>query len=81
MVLIAADEYEGLLETVHLLRSPANAARLLAALECARACAGAPQSLDDLRAESDRADAGRPDPTAGAPRLAVFQPEYREDLR
>ena len=57
VVLIAADEYEGLLETVHLLRSPANAARLLAALERARTGAGAPHSLADLRAELDRADA------------------------
>ena len=57
VVLIAADEYEGLLETVHLLRSPANAARLLAALERARVGAGAPRSLADLRAELDRADA------------------------
>jgi antitoxin YefM len=29
VVLISADDYEGLLETVHLLKSPTNAARLL----------------------------------------------------
>jgi antitoxin YefM len=29
VVLIAAEEYEGLLETLHLLQSPANAERLL----------------------------------------------------
>jgi antitoxin YefM len=29
VVLIAEDEYEGLMETVHLLKSPANAARLM----------------------------------------------------
>ena len=56
VVLIAADEYEGLLETAHLLRSPANAARLLAALERARSGDGAPQSLADLRADFDRAE-------------------------
>lgn len=56
VVLIAADEYEGLLETAHLLRSPANAARLLAALERARSGAGTPQPLAELRAEFDRAD-------------------------
>jgi antitoxin YefM len=56
VVLIAADEYEGLLETAHLLRSPANAARLLAALECARSGTGTPQPLAELRAELDRAD-------------------------
>ncbi len=32
VVLVAADEFAGLLETAHLLRSPRNAARLLAAL-------------------------------------------------
>ena len=55
VVLIAADEYEGLLETAHLLRSPANAARLLAALERARAGEGTPRPLAELRAELDRA--------------------------
>lgn len=40
VVLLAADEYEGLLETAHLLRSPANAARLLAALRRAEAGEG-----------------------------------------
>ena len=37
VALVAADELEGLLETAHLLRSPRNAARLLAALERAQA--------------------------------------------
>ena len=55
VVLIAADEYEGLVETAHLLRSPANAARLIAALERARAGEGTPRPLEDLRAEFDRA--------------------------
>ena len=32
VVLVPASEWEGLLETAHLLRSPANARRLLAAL-------------------------------------------------
>lgn len=56
MVLIAAEEYEGLVETAHLLRSPANAARLLAALERARAGTEVPQPLSALRADFDRAD-------------------------
>lgn len=45
IVLIMADEYDGLVETAHLLRSPANAARLLAALERARAGSGTPQPV------------------------------------
>jgi antitoxin YefM len=56
VVLVAADEYDGLLETAHLLRSPANAARLLAALERARVGMGRPQPLAELRAEFDRAE-------------------------
>ena len=56
VVLVAADEYEGLVETAHLLRSPANAARLLAALERARAGVGTPRPLPELRADFDRAD-------------------------
>lgn len=49
--LIAADELAGLLETVHLLRSPANAERLLAALSRVRERSGTPQSLEQLRAD------------------------------
>jgi antitoxin YefM len=33
VVMISEEEYEGLMETVHLLRSPANAARLLQSIE------------------------------------------------
>ena len=36
LVLLAVDEYGGLVETVHLLSSPKNAARLFAALAHAR---------------------------------------------
>ena len=56
VVLVAADEYEGLVETAHLLRSPANAARLLAALERARTGEGTPRPLAELRADFVRAD-------------------------
>jgi antitoxin YefM len=51
VALIAADELRGLLETAHLLRSPANARRLLTALNRALAGTEAPQSLDALRQE------------------------------
>ena len=51
VALIAADELAGLIETAHLLRSPKNAARLLAAIEQARAALGQPQSTAELRRE------------------------------
>ena len=37
VVIIAEDEYEAMMETLHLLRSPANAARLLRSIEEANA--------------------------------------------
>jgi antitoxin YefM len=37
VVLLAEDEYEGLMETVHLLKSPANATRLLRSIKDADA--------------------------------------------
>jgi antitoxin YefM len=48
---ISADELESLTETAHLLRSPRNAARLLAALARARAGEGEPQTVAELRKE------------------------------
>jgi len=35
VVMISEDEYEGIMETLHLLQSPANAARLLRSIEAA----------------------------------------------
>ncbi len=54
--LIAADELASLTETAHLLRSPANAARLLEAL--ARAIKGGGQAMtaDELTAEVSLAE-------------------------
>ena len=51
VALIAADELAGLLETVHLLRSPANAERLLSALTRVRQREGTTQSIEQLRQE------------------------------
>jgi antitoxin YefM len=51
VVLIAADEFVSLSESAHLLRSPKNAERLLAALERARQQTVAPQSSEELRRE------------------------------
>ena len=51
VALIPADELAGLLETAHLLRSPRNAQRLMAALSKARQGKGRRMSLEQLRRE------------------------------
>jgi antitoxin YefM len=51
MVLIPADELSSLRETAYLLRSPANAERLLSALNSARRGKGRRIALDALRKE------------------------------
>jgi antitoxin YefM len=48
VAMIAADELRSLMETAHLLRSPRNAERLLAALQRARSHDLAPTPLDTL---------------------------------
>jgi len=55
VALIAADELESLVESVHLLRSPRNAERLLAALERALKGEGESASIESLRDEVDLA--------------------------
>ena len=50
VVLLAADEYDSLAATAHLLSSPKNAARLLAALARARRGSVKPSSVEELRA-------------------------------
>jgi antitoxin YefM len=49
--LIAADELAGLTETAHLLRSPANAMRLLEALARALKGGGQTMTIDELSVE------------------------------
>jgi antitoxin YefM len=56
IALIAADELASLQETAHLLRSPANAARLLSAVHRALTGDVLPESLDELRREVGLAD-------------------------
>ena len=51
VALIAADELQSLVETVHLMRSPKNAERVLSALERALKGSGEAASLSSLRAE------------------------------
>jgi antitoxin YefM len=51
VALIAADELQSLLETMHLLRSPRNAERLLNAISRARTNLETSQTPDDLRRE------------------------------
>ncbi|MEQ1841868.1 MAG: type II toxin-antitoxin system prevent-host-death family antitoxin [Verrucomicrobiales bacterium] len=49
VVLVALDEWEGLVETAHLLRSPANAKRLLGALQRLNEGEGSILSVDQVR--------------------------------
>lgn len=51
VALISAAELRSLQETAHLLRSPKNAERLLAALERARARTGVSQTPESIRRE------------------------------
>ena len=51
VAMIAADELTGLLETTHLLRSPANRQRLMSALDRVQKGIGTPQTLEELRSE------------------------------
>lgn len=52
LALIPVDELAGILETAHLLRSPANAERLHAALEEVRRNESVPMTLQELGNES-----------------------------
>lgn len=49
MMLIPAGELAGLMETAHLLRSPANAKRLIESLERLRRGEGKEMTMDQLR--------------------------------
>ena len=49
LILMSAEEYDSLAETAHLLASPRNAARLLAALARARKGKGTRFTIEDLR--------------------------------
>lgn len=51
VALVAADELESLMETAHLLRSPANAKRLIAALQRTRGRRRTAQTVSKLRRE------------------------------
>ena len=51
VALIPAEELAGLMETAHLLRSPRNAERLLAALRRTTGRKGKPDSIHKLRRE------------------------------
>ena len=51
VALISADELSSVMETVHLLRSPENAKRLLTALNRAFENSVQPSSLDELKRE------------------------------
>jgi antitoxin YefM len=50
LVLLAAEEFDSLAETAHLLKSPANAARLLEAFASARQNKTKAMKIEDFRA-------------------------------
>ena len=52
VVMLSEEEYEGMLETLHLLRSPANAARLLRSIESADAGALTEHDIIEARPEA-----------------------------
>jgi antitoxin YefM len=52
MVMVPAGEWEGLVETAHLLRSPANARRLLGALNRLEQGEGFAMTMDALAAKT-----------------------------
>jgi antitoxin YefM len=54
---LPAEELRSLMETAHLVRSPKNARRLLAALKRATEGKGAPESVEKLRKEMGLASA------------------------
>lgn len=56
VAIIAADELASLQETAHLIRSPANASRLLAALQQALRNEGTPTTIEELKQEVGLAD-------------------------
>ena len=58
VALIPAEELAGLMETAHLLRSPANAKRLLTALRRSERGKGKASTVDELRREMGLESAG-----------------------
>jgi antitoxin YefM len=59
IAMLPADELSSLMETAHLLRSPANARRLLGALKRARAGKGRAMTMEELREKSGADATGR----------------------
>ena len=57
VALVSADELSSLIETAHLLRSPANARRLLSAIERAQSDQGEASTVEALRADLGLDDA------------------------
>ena len=55
VAVLPAQELSSILETLHLLRSPANAQRLFRAIARAQAGQGTPESLEELQASVKKA--------------------------
>jgi antitoxin YefM len=58
VAIVSASELAGLMETAHLLRSPRNARRLMAALNRAKASTGKPSTPSTLRRKLNLETAG-----------------------
>ena len=80
VALIAASELSSLMETAHLLRSPANAERLLTAWRAPRRKRPSRKPWTSCVVRWGLAK--QPEAKEGPKqRIAVFEPEFREDLR
>jgi antitoxin YefM len=53
VIMVSQEDYEGLMETVHLLRSPANAARLLQSIKQAESGELSPNELIEPKSVSN----------------------------
>jgi len=68
VAMLPAQELNNILETLHLLRSPANAQRLFSALERAEAGKGTPESLEELQAKIEKVCEQAQERPSGEPR-------------
>jgi toxin YoeB len=81
VAIIAVGELSGIIETAHLLRSPRNARRLLAALNRAQEKKSSLRPFRNCAARLVLTKKNKPAAQGRKKRDAVFHPEFREDLK